>query len=141
MKVQIHARTNGKGHWTEETRSVLISKLLIGYSSHEYYPEEPFHGELRAYFDPAGNAPGAWNVDAWGLVYTDKQWMKEFKRGLRAAGISILGSRDVEFSEQGMQGSDYVSMDIGPVFYASWIRLMKKIEANDKAAVSAVAAG
>ena len=127
MKVQIHARTDGKGHWTEETRLVLISKLLIGYNSHEYYPEEPFNGELRAYFDPAGNAPGAWSTDAWGLIYTDKQWLREFKRGLRAAGISIKGSRDVEFSEQGMQSTNYVSMDVGPVFYASWKRLQKKL--------------
>jgi hypothetical protein len=27
-----------------------------------------------------------------------------------------------------MQGENYVSMDIGPVFYASWKRLEKKIE-------------
>mgnify|MGYP001195826816 CR=1 FL=1 len=128
MKVSITANTNGKGLWTTETRAVEITKLKIGYSSLEYYPEEPFNGELRAYFEPHGFTYGSWNVEGHGLIYTDKQWLKEFKKGLRAAGFSILACRDVHYSEQGMQGDDYVSMDIGPTFYASWQRLQKKIE-------------
>jgi len=36
--------------------------------------------------------------------------------------------QNVSYSEQGMQGDNYVSMDIGPTFYASWKRLQKKIE-------------
>ncbi len=125
MKVAIIAGTDGKGFWTEEVMDVLISELKIGYSSLEYYPEEPFNGELRAYFEPTGQTAGGWHVPAYGLIYTDKKWLREFKRGLRNVGFSDRAARDVEFSEQGMQGKDYVSMDIGPHFYTTWKRLNK----------------
>ena len=128
MKINIVAHTNGKGQWTEEARMVQITRLGIGYSSLSYYPEDPFNGELRAYFEPSGFTPGSWNVVGHGLIYTDRLWLKEFKKGLREAGFSIKAVQNVGYSEQGMQGQDFVSMDIGPVFYASWKRLLKNIE-------------
>jgi hypothetical protein len=126
MKVSINANTNGKGHWSEEQRLVNITRLEIGYSSLEYYPEEPFHGELRAYFEPHGYTIGSWNVAGHGLIYTDKLWLREFKAGLRDTGLSIKATQNVGYSEQGMQGNDYVSMDVGPTFYKSWLRLQAK---------------
>jgi hypothetical protein len=134
MKVEIKANTNGKGHWSEEQRLVIINKLGIGYSSLVYYPEEPFHGELRAYFEPSGFTHGSWNVAGYGLIYTDRQWMKEFKAGLRELGLSIKAVQNVSYSEQGMQGNDYVSMDVGPAFYTSWQRLQKKLAKEEEAA-------
>jgi hypothetical protein len=139
MKVNIEANTNGKGLWTDEERLVIINRLDIGYNSQVYYPEESFFGELRAYFEPHGFTRGSWNVPGHGLIYTDKLWMKEFKAGLRALGLSIKAVQNVSYSEQGMQGDDYVSMDIGPVFYASWQRLQKKLklkEMNEKFAAA-----
>jgi hypothetical protein len=126
MKVSINANTNGKGHWSEEQRLVNITRLEIGYSSLEYYPEEPFHGELRAYFEPHGYTIGSWNVAGHGLIYTDKLWLREFKAGLRDTGLSIKATQNVGYSEQGMQGNDYVSMDVGPTFYKFWLRLQAK---------------
>ncbi len=131
MKVHIEANTNGKGHWSEEERLVIINKLEIGYSSLVYYPEDPFNGELRAYFEPHGFTRGSWNVQGYGLIYTDRQWMREFKKGLAAYGFSRRAVQNVSYSEQGMQGDDYVSMDIGPVFWTSWNRLLKK-QARDE---------
>jgi hypothetical protein len=126
MKVNIESHTNGKGYWSEEERLVIINRLDIGYKSTDYYPEDPFHGELRAYFEPSGFTVGSWNVRGYGLIYTDKLWMKEFKAGLRALGLSIKAVQNVSYSEQGMQGDDYVSMDVGPAFYASWKKLVEK---------------
>jgi len=131
MKVNIEANTDGKGHWSEEQRLVIINRLDIGYSSLNYYPEDPFHGELCAYFDPFGFSRGSWNVPGHGLIYTDRQWMKEFKTGMCAAGFSIKAVQNISYSEQGMQSSDYVSMDVGPVFYKSWIRLQKKLSLQE----------
>lgn len=139
MKCAIEANTNGKGLWSEEARQVLITEVKIGYSSLDYYPDEPFNGELRAYFDPTGFGIGSWHVPAYGLVYTDKKWLKEFKAGMRALGISIKGARDISYSEQGMQGTNFVSMDIGPVFYASWKRI-NKVKENEAKTVSNIAA-
>ncbi len=134
MKVAISASTNGKGLWTEEQRLVIINRLKIGYSSLTYYPEEPFHGELRAYFDDSGFTLGSWNVPGHGLIYTDKLWIREFKAGLRDLGLSIKATQNVSYSEQGMQGTNYVSMDIGPVFYTSWLKLLKKQAKAEEAA-------
>lgn len=131
MIVKIVANTDGKGLWTEDARPVHIHKLDIGYSSLVYYPEEPFHGELRAYFDPHGFAAGSWHTGAYGLVYTDKLWMKEFKAELRRIGFSIKAVQGVSYSEQGMQGEDYVSMDINAAFYGSWKRL-EAMEAKER---------
>jgi len=133
MQVTINANTNGKGYWSEEQRLVTIIRLEIGYSSLKYYPEEPFQGELRAYFEPSGFNLGSWNCAGHGLIYTDKLWMREFKAGLRDIGLSIKAVQDVSYSEQGMQGDDYVSMDIGPVFYTSWLRLQKKLAKQEEA--------
>ena len=135
MIVDIIANTNGKGKWTEDVRPVQIIKLAIGYNSQTYYPEDTFHGELRAYFVPHGFTPTSWNVEAFGLIYTDKQWMKEFKAGMRAAGFSIKAVQNISYSEQGMQGDDYVSMDVGPAFWASWRRMVEK---QEKAAATAI---
>ena len=128
MKVNIEAHTNGKGRWTVEERMVRIIKLCIGYSSLNYYPDDPFKGELRAYFEPSGFTPGSWNVAGHGLICSDRLWLKEFKQGLRKVGFSIKAVANVRYDERGMQRDNYVSMDVGPVFYKSWLRLQKKIE-------------
>jgi hypothetical protein len=126
MIVNFETHTDGKGLWSEEARMVLITKLDIGYSSLKYYPEEPFFGELRAYFEPSGFTAGSWNTQAFGLIYTDKLWMKEFKKALRGLGFSIKAVQNVSYSEQGMQGTDYVSMDVRAPFYASWKRMLRE---------------
>lgn len=126
MKVEITTHTNGKGLWTCDQRMVLINKIDIGYSNQKYFPEDPFYGELQAFFVPHGFSEGTWNVEGHGLIYTDKLWLREFKKGLRELGLSVIAVRDIDYSEQGMQGEDYVSLDVGDKFYASWKRLMKK---------------
>jgi hypothetical protein len=127
MKVDIVAKTNGKGHWTDETRAVRIIKIEFGYQSTTMYPEDPWFGEVRAYFEPHGFTPDSWNVQGHGLIYTDKQWLKEFKAGLAKLGLSRRALQCLSYSEQGMQGEDYVSMDATAPFYTSWTRVMKKM--------------
>jgi hypothetical protein len=128
MDVNFETHTNGKGQWSSEERAVTINKIDIGYSSKNYFPEDPFYGELRAHFNSDGFAPGSWNVQCYGLIYTDKLWLKEFKNQLRELGLSIKAVQNVKYSEQGMQGDSYVSLDIGQPFYSSWINLQKKLE-------------
>ena len=128
MIVNFQTHTNGKGLWTEEKRMVIINRVVIAYSNQEYYPEDTFYGELRAYFPCDGFSVGSWNTTGHGLIYTDKLWLREFKKSLRELGLSDHATRDIDYSEQGMQGDDYVSMDVGPKFYASWKRLIKRTE-------------
>lgn len=126
MIVSIECHTDGKGPHTEEERMVRITKLEIGYSSLLFYPDEPFAGgTLHAHFDPYGFIQGSWNIDGFGLLYKDRLWLKEFKAGLRNAGFSIKAAQNVSYGEEVLQKYNYVSLTIGPKFYASWKRLNK----------------
>lgn len=100
--------TDGKrGLWSNVARAVRIVDMQIGYMD-----DEGEFGELCVYFDTA-----TWDVSKDGLIYTDRLFEKELREFLTAHG---LAGADVDYSEQGMQGDDYVSFDIGEKFIASW---------------------
>jgi hypothetical protein len=99
--------TNGTGWWSNAKKAVRIVDMQLGYES-----DEGDFGELRVHFDTE-----TWNVYADGLIYTDKLFLKELRAFLTAHG---LAGADVDYSEQGMQGVDYVSCDVGEKFLNSW---------------------
>jgi hypothetical protein len=53
-------------------------------------------------------------------VYTDPGFLKNLKGLLASEGIMTV---DVDYSEAGMQGDDYVSFDVGAEFIQSWLAL------------------
>jgi hypothetical protein len=69
------------------------------------------YGELKVYFDES------WNVAKDGLIYTDRQFEKDLKAFLKLHG---LPERGVSYSEQGMQGTNYVSLDASDKFVKAW---------------------
>jgi len=70
-----------------------------------YTNDELDFGELRVYFNTA-----TWDVDKDGLIYTDSLFLEELCGLLTSMGID---ASDVSYSEQGMQGDNYVSCDVG----------------------------
>jgi hypothetical protein len=80
----------------------------------QWEDEDRIFGELRVYFDI-----DTWDVDKLGLIYTDRQFEKELREFLNQQG---LPGKDVSYSEQGMQGDDYVSLDAGTEFYRAWMK-------------------
>ena len=93
--------TNGKGYWSNVAQAVNVTGATVAYVN-----DEGDFGELRVYFNN-------WDTNKLGLIYTDKQFMREFKAVL----VTKLGFTDTQlnklcYSEQGMQGDNYVSMDI-----------------------------
>jgi len=103
--------TNGRGYWSSVAKAVQITELR----AHVYEPYEEGEkefGELRVHFNT-----DSWRPDSDGLIYTDKQFSTELKAYLNSVG---LAGDDVSYSEQGMQGDNYVSCDIGHTFIASW---------------------
>lgn len=100
--------TNGRGLWSDVAKAVTIVDIKLG-----YLDDEKDFGELCVYFD------NSWNVDEDGLIYTDRQFEAELRAFLTAHG---LAGDDVDYSEQGMQGDDYVSCDIGKAFIDSWAK-------------------
>jgi hypothetical protein len=70
-------------------------------------------GELCVHFNTA-----TWDTATDGLIYTDKQFMRELKELLTVQGYD---ASDVSYSEQGMQGDTYVSCDVGECFINSFM--------------------
>ena len=103
--------TDGKGLWSDEAKKVFVTGLKVcGYD----YDQETMHGfgELRVYFNPS-----KWNIHEDGLIYTDDRFIEELRDRLHARGLPY---HDVRYSEQGMQGDDYVSCAVGEDFMKAW---------------------
>jgi len=100
--------TNGLGYWSRAVKTVGIVDMQVAYVN-----DELDFGELRVYFNTED-----WDVNVDGLIYTDKQWRNELQAFLDAQG---LPGKDICYSEQGMQGDNYVSLDIvSAKFLQAW---------------------
>jgi hypothetical protein len=97
--------TNGKGYWSNVAKAVRITDMRLGYVS-----DEKDFGELCVYFNTQD-----WDTQEHGLIYTDKQFLQELNTFLAAQGLCAA-----EYSEQGMQGDNYVSLDVEEEFIAKW---------------------
>ena len=104
--------TDGNGYWSEKARAVRITNLKLG-----YVDDERTFGELRVYFDK-----NDWDVDNDGLIYTDKLFVTELREWLTSIGYDA-NKDTVFYSEQGMQGDYYVSLDVEGPFIKSWYAL------------------
>ena len=102
--------TDGSGYWSAQKAAVAVTKIAITYIDEDTLVNSSF-GELRAYFDPT-----LWRTSAVGLIYTDKSWIKQFQELLVTLGFSQDAALDVDYSEAGMQGKDFVSMDVRGIF-------------------------
>jgi hypothetical protein len=99
--------TSGCGYWSRQQKAVRITDMRLG-----YVDEDKDFGELCVYFDTK-----TWDVNVDGLIYTDRQFQNELQAFLNTQG---LPGADVSYSEQGMQGDNYVSLDIGRKFLQAW---------------------
>ncbi len=98
--------TRGDGYWSNVSKPVRITDMQLGYIS-----DEMDFGELRVYFDTK-----TWNVNEDGLIYTDSQFKQDLMQFVKQHGLVV----DMCYREQGMQGDDYVSLDVGKDFLDSW---------------------
>lgn len=98
--------TSGDGYWSNVAKAVEITDMRLGYVS-----DEGDFGELRVYFNT-----DTWDVNTDGLIYTDKQFKIDLMQFLTVHNLVV----DLCYSEQGMQGDNYVSLDVGKDFLDSW---------------------
>ena len=106
MAVVLH--TNGKGFWSNLATSVRVTRCTLSYCN-----EDQTFGELRVYFNTED-----WLVKDDGLIYTDKLFLEELRSYFAARGFP---ADKLTYSEQGMQGDDYVSCDISDEFVQIWV--------------------
>lgn len=109
-KVSFVTRTDGKGYWSTVARkSIRINRVELASLTTEEYAT---YGELRVYFNTQD-----WNVESDGLIYSDMGWKHSFLTCMEQTfGFSLAAILDVSYTEQGMQGTDYVSLDVGQTF-------------------------
>lgn len=105
-QVNWQTHTCGTGHWSQAVKGVQVLRIELAYTN-----DEGDFGELRAYFNT-----GTWDVVRDGLIYTDPVWIGEFRALMRSLGFTRNAVNDINYSEQGMQGADNVSMDVGAEF-------------------------
>jgi hypothetical protein len=104
MKVMFN--TAGDGYWSNVSKAVEVTDMQLGYVS-----DEGDFGELCVYFNT-----DTWNVDKDGLIYTDSLFKQDLMQFVAEQGLVV----DLCYSEQGMQGDNYVSLDVGKEFLDSW---------------------
>ncbi len=109
FKFERTLNTDGKGYWSDKAKPVNTLRIEVPYIN-----DEKDFGELRVYFDTK-----SWNVKKHGLIYTDGLFIKELREQLNLIGFP---GKAAEYSEQGMQGDDYVSLDVGKKFIETWLK-------------------
>jgi len=108
-KVTATLHTAGDGYWSNKAKAVEITGLSLGYVN-----DELDYGELRVYFNTA-----TWDVNKLGLIYTDTLFEAELKDLLTQLGFD---ASDLSYSEQGMQGDNYVSCDVEECFINTFMQ-------------------
>jgi hypothetical protein len=108
-KISATLHTAGDGYWSSTATAVEVTGLQLSYIN-----DELDFGELRVRF-----AAASWDTAKHGLIYTDAQFMAELKELLTSMGFD---SSDVSYSEQGMQGDNYVSCDVGELFINTYMQ-------------------
>lgn len=98
--------TNGQGYWSNKITQVRVIGMALG-----YVDDDNTFGELRVFFDT-----NTWDTMEDGLIYTDDAWIRALQEFL--AGQGLTGR--VDYSEQGMQGDNFVSCDVDGEFLAAW---------------------
>jgi hypothetical protein len=111
LKVNATINTGGTGYWSTAKKSVDITALTL-----DYINEDQTFGSLNVYFDTA-----TWAVDELGLIYSDARWIHELRIHLDSLGLNTAG---VSYSEQGLQGSNYVNLDVDGFFMSSFAKLV-----------------
>lgn len=102
-------KTGGDGYWSDAKKTVLVEYLSCESSDEDDY------AELCVKFNTQ-----SWDVNTDGLIYSDSTFMKGLKAALMQNGFSEAAVNDISYSEQGMQGNNFVSCDVGADFIAAF---------------------
>ena len=100
-------QTIGDGYWSNTATVVGVKGFVLSYIS-----EEETFGELLVFFNTT-----TWNTKKHGLIYTDSLFIAQLRNWLTKLGYNATS---IEYSEQGMQGDNCVSLDVDEDFIASY---------------------
>jgi hypothetical protein len=124
METNITLNTDGKGLWSRQSKPVTVTGIDCIITKME--DEDRLFGELMVRFDTV-----SWDTDKDGLIYTDDLFLQELHTLLKSQGFTVEASDDVSYSEQGMQGDEYVSLDAGSEFCEEWLAKFPETEVHE----------
>lgn len=116
-KANLYFGTAGDGYWSDRKTQVSI----VGIDVPDSEDAETEFAELVVRFDIRD-----WDTQQHGLIYTDSKFLADLRQHFADNGFSQTAVNDIDYSEQGMQGDDYVSLDVGEPFLREW-RLLHEI--------------
>ena len=91
--------TGGNGLWSGKKTSVYLTHMVESVWGVDGY---------EVYFDTK-----TWDVRKDGLIYTDETFLNNLKAILIDRGYTPSGVKELSYTEQGMQGEDFVSIETG----------------------------
>lgn len=110
-KTPMLCQTKGDGYWSATNRTVATSKIEmeVGEASVSLWS---FTVHLPVYFR-AFFPKRSWDTDKYGLIYTDSLWLKDFREQFktRFPALAWMAGK-INYTEQGMQGNNYVSLSV-----------------------------
>ena len=99
-KIQLECQTDGSGWWTDHRASV---------HGHLSIKRKSSYAKARFYWKT-----GDWYIPKFGLIYTDSGFLSSLRKQLTKHGFNLTSH--IDYSEQGMQGDDYVDLDTSLAF-------------------------
>lgn len=107
--------TDGSGRYSKAVKRIRIDRI-----THSFYKrEDVFYGEARVYFNNYD-----WNTNVYGLIYTDKQFLNNLRLTYSDLGMQDCDTHGITYTEQGMQSTDYVSLDINNSFICGLVETL-----------------
>lgn len=104
-----NTHTSGLGLWSAYIKPVTITKIGLRLEDYDLNISDVCENGilyLDAYFPKS-----EWKPVKHGLIYTDPLWITEFNHELKKTFPRIFGRMKFDYTEQGMQGRDYVSLE------------------------------
>jgi len=132
-KTPMICSTKGDGHWSSEERAVITPKIQMEMDMGEVEELTPCEGpqmfiHIKAYFTKK-----TWRNDDHGLIYTDSKWLKDFRKQFTNQFPTLAWMvKGIDYTEQGMQGSNYVSLSLYLTSMASIKRFQQIIRSTNK---------
>jgi hypothetical protein len=114
MIVAWPVRTDGRGLYTKKAAVVKVIEL----TTRQCMKADDEFGRLYVVYDL-----NTWNPDTDDVIYTDECWLDSLREHLSNLGFSDAAIDAVDYSEHGMQGHNYVDMDIGQPFIGEVFKL------------------
>lgn len=111
LKQHITVKTSGSGLWSNQSKEVKITKI-------DWYDTTPEGDDEREYQVDVYFDHETWDIARDGLIYTDPA----FKSDLREKILELVGKGELPatlpweklaYTEQGMQGDNFVHMILG----------------------------